>query len=240
MPYFTNYPNVDYRFGQEEFTVKFPHLSAYSDLLDSVKQNRSFYSNYTIKRGERPDHTSQKLYGDPSYHWTFYLLNNKIRESGWPVDQQVLDVLIKDNHPNTVIVTREEIFDKFLVGTEVEGGLSNARGTIIKRNVDLGQIFIEGEHTFIAGEQVLTIENGGEDSLIVTSTSPESLATSYFLDANGNGVDIDPTAERSNLLTNVTYNEVYTNRNEKLRDIRVIKPGSIREIAKEFERAMST
>jgi len=240
MPYFTNYPNVDYRFGQEEFTIKFPNLSAYSDLLDSVKQNRSFYSPYSVKRGERPDHTSQKLYGDPSYHWTFYLLNDKIRESGWPVDQHVLDVLIKDNHPNTVIVTRNEIFNKFLVGAVVEGGLSNARGTIIKRNLDLGQIFIEGEHTFIAGEQLIEVEGDTENSLIITSASPESLATSYFLDADGNGVDIDPAAATPSLLTSITYNEVYTNKNQDLRDIRVIKPGSIREIAKEFERAMST
>ena len=177
MPYFTNFPKVDYKFGSEDFTVQFPNLSAYSDVLDSVKQNSSFYANYTIKRGERPDHTSQRLYNDPSYHWTFYLLNDGIRESGWPVNQYELDVLIKGNHPNTVIVTRSEIFDKFLVGSVVVGGLSGASGTIIKRNINLGQIFIEGVHTFTDGEQLLTTESLVEKSIMVQSSSTEANGT---------------------------------------------------------------
>jgi len=239
MPYFTNFPKVDYKFGSEDFTVQFPNLSAYSDVLDSVKQNSSFYANYTIKRGERPDHTSQRLYDDPSYHWTFYLLNDGIRESGWPVDQYELDVLIKGNHPNTVLVTRSEIFDKFLVGSVVVGGLSGATGTIIKRNIDLGQIFIQGVHTFTDGEQLLTTESLVEKSVIVQSSSTEANAISYYTDADGNGVDIDPSVGAGVSLTPFSYNDVYTNRNEALRIIRVIKPGSVREIAKEFERAMS-
>jgi len=45
------------------------------------------YTKYQIKDRDRPELVSDLLYGDPKYHWTFFLLNDSLKEgkSGWPM-----------------------------------------------------------------------------------------------------------------------------------------------------------
>jgi hypothetical protein len=45
------------------------------------------YTKYQIQDRDRPEIVSNLLYGDPKYHWTFFLLNNSLKEgkSGWPM-----------------------------------------------------------------------------------------------------------------------------------------------------------
>ena len=42
---------------------------------------------------------SHILYGDSQYYWSFYLLNKKLRESGWPLTFQEFEKYI-DEHPD--------------------------------------------------------------------------------------------------------------------------------------------
>ena len=86
--YFSNFKPVYYRFGDNEPYSIFQNLTQYVDLIDQLKANNNFYQDYTIIAGERPDVTSFKLYGSPEYYWTFFLLNDKLRESGWPILRQ--------------------------------------------------------------------------------------------------------------------------------------------------------
>jgi len=45
------------------------------------------YTKYQIQDRDRPEIVSNLLYGDPKYHWTFFLLNDNLKEgkSGWPM-----------------------------------------------------------------------------------------------------------------------------------------------------------
>ena len=45
------------------------------------------YTKYQVQDGDRPEIVSNLLYGDPKYHWTFFLLNDSLKEgkSGWPM-----------------------------------------------------------------------------------------------------------------------------------------------------------
>ena len=79
--FFTHFPNVNYAFG-DEFNVKgganltlskFQDITAYIDLIDEVKQNAPFYSEYYVLENDRPDQVSQAIYGTPDYHWTFFI-----------------------------------------------------------------------------------------------------------------------------------------------------------------------
>ena len=51
------------------------------------------YTNYRIQNGDRPDVVSQKLYGDPDYYWTFFIINDKLKSghSTWPMSHVQLD-----------------------------------------------------------------------------------------------------------------------------------------------------
>lgn len=232
--YFKNIPYVKYSFGDGEAPVLFDNISAYVDLLDQVKDSTTLYEKYHILDGDRPDIVSQKLYGRSDLHWTFYLMNDGIRESGWPLTNQKLRSNVMDRFPNRVIVTESVLAENFLPGATVTGRTSTTTGTILKRNLDLGQLVIETTGTFTAGE--LIDEDGTTNSITCKAGVAQYNAVHHYEDADGNWVDINPYSQTSSTsgLTPITimeYNELF---NESLKEIVVIKPSSIQAIVREF------
>jgi hypothetical protein len=143
MSYFTNYPTVNYRFGNESTAVAVQDIGAYIDLIDRVKDDISFYQEYNLRDGDRPDQVSNDLYGSPDYHWTFYLLNDDIKERGWPLTRSRISDKAKEEYPNIVLTTRANIAEQFLVGSNIEGQASGVTGKILRRRPDMGQIIVE-------------------------------------------------------------------------------------------------
>lgn len=235
MPYFPNFPTVNYKFGNETYDVLFPNLAAYSNILDEVKKSNVFYSKYYIKEGMRPDHVSYELYGTPDYHWTFYLLNDHIREQGWPLDHSNLEKKINENFPNTVLVTRDAIHNKFKVGQTITGLSSETTGTVIKRNLDLGQIWISGTKTFTAGE---LLEDANGEFITLHSYSSEREAAIYYVDADEVQTDIDPFTGPGELLTKVSYANYMENNNEDHRNMIILKPSNISQLVAQFKKIM--
>jgi len=58
------------------------------------------YTKYQIQDGDRPEIVSNLLYGDPKYHWTFFLLNDSLKEgkSGWPMSMSEFGEYIETNY----------------------------------------------------------------------------------------------------------------------------------------------
>ena len=58
------------------------------------------YTKYQIKDRDRPELVSNILYGDPKYHWTFFLLNDSLKEgkSGWPMSMAEFDEHIETEY----------------------------------------------------------------------------------------------------------------------------------------------
>ena len=83
--FFRFFPVVDYKFGTNGGTDQFENISIYANVVDQVVNNVAAYQEYYLLPGERPDQVSQKLYNTPNYHWTFFLMNDTLRESGWPL-----------------------------------------------------------------------------------------------------------------------------------------------------------
>lgn len=86
--FFKNFPLIQYRFGDETSPVLFQNLTTYVDVFEQVVNQGSFYEDYYIQEGERPDTLSYKFYGTTDYYWTIYLANPKLLEKGWPLDNQ--------------------------------------------------------------------------------------------------------------------------------------------------------
>jgi hypothetical protein len=101
--YFQNFPKVNYRFGDETSSVEFQHLGTYVDILEQVKQYSVFYQAYDIQNGERPDQVSYKFYRDPNFGWTFFLLNDSLRQGGWPIRDADVYPKAQEYYPGTVI-----------------------------------------------------------------------------------------------------------------------------------------
>ena len=102
--YFKNFNIVGYKFGNETSSVLFDDLSQYVDIIDGLKDNVSFYEQYTVIAGERPDTLSYKLYGTTNYYWTFFLMNDHLRESGWPIPTYDLLDTAKTKYPYRIAI----------------------------------------------------------------------------------------------------------------------------------------
>lgn len=240
MSYFASYPSVAYRFGNETDLNVFQDISAYVEIIDTIKDNLDFYTLYTILDGERPDQLSQKIYGSTDYYWTFFLMNDNIREQGWPLTAQDLDNLIKKDLPNTVVTTRSNITTSFNIGQTITGLSSGATGRIVSRRLDFGQLVIEPTGTFVSGELVLsTAGTTTQSTILSTGNILQYNSIHHWEDENGLWVDVDPAVGTSSIYTPVTYYEKYVSDNDELRQIKILKPQAINSVYRSFNEALN-
>ena len=142
------------------------------------------------------------------------------------------------DYPNTTVVTRSLIFDKFEVGDTVSGNTSGAQGTILRRNLDLGQIIVKvTNNKSFQDSEIIT---DGTDTVTVQSSSAEHLSAHHYENSDGIVVDIDPENGPGGLLTEVTYLDKYIEANDNLKEIRVIKPENINQVARVFKEALTS
>ena len=138
--FFTHFPNVNYAFGDEFNTKggayltlnKFQDISTYIDLIDEVKENAPFYSEYYVLENDRPDQVSQAIYGTPDYHWTFFIMNDHIRNQGWPLSMSELDKKVKRDFPHKFFTTLDDLTGVMKVGQRCFASVSSGGGKILQ------------------------------------------------------------------------------------------------------------
>lgn len=238
MSYFSDFPLTYYSFGNNEEEVLVQNIATYVEILDDVKINAAFYQDYYVQGGERPDQISFILYQNPHMHWTFYLMNDKIREQGWPMqNHEVIDKAKKD-YPNFTIITQDPIFNTFSVGDIVEGDTSGARGTIVHKDLTLGQIVVELEDRSTVFQTAEDVTCEGET--IVSSGAVYEYLAPHHYEVDGEHVDLE-LDNNMNVPMNavpVTRLDFYMNENSSLKQIRVIKPSSINAVQQLFNEAL--
>jgi hypothetical protein len=241
--FFTNFPTSTYNFGSEASLTAFQNISTYVDIIDQVKDNINFYEYYYIQDGDRPDTISQDFYRTPRYYWTLYLLNDSIRQQGWPLSVQEIRTKAQTDYPYKVLTTTDidDLFTHFQVGETVTGQTSGATATIIRRELDLGQLFVNPMNgsSFVSGEIIRDNKDPNFPQFVnLTSVANEYEAVHHYEDSNGRHADINPYAAPSVLLTPVTYLDRYTSTNDDLRKIKVIKPAAIEQIVKAYNESL--
>lgn len=238
MSYFSNFPNILYRFGNEEDYNIFKNISAYVDIIDQLKEDASFYTLYELKDGERPDTLSQEIYGSTEYYWTFFHLNDNLKRYGWPIDTGKISEFVERKYPNTTIITYDYFYDKFDIGERLEGSQSGTIGTIINKISDFGQIVLEGSLQFTDGETLFTRDRTQNiTSVVIQSSMPEYDAPHHFIRA-GKRVDIDPTLPIGSEIVPVTNLEYYTQLNSERKIIKIFRRNAIQNIFAAFNQAL--
>jgi hypothetical protein len=240
MSYIRNFPTVNYRFGNNERAVAFQNISIYADIIDQLKDEVTTYEDYTILENMRPDQVSQQIYNTTDYYWTFYILNDKLREQGWPLSQADLVEKAKKDFSGTTLVTATNLVNnqltstgairnKFVIGSTIQGQSSAVTGTIKHINYDLGQVIVEGSKSFTAGETIL-LSSDVNVSFVATNVTAEHLSIHHYEDANNNYVNlvgsdgvVDITGGASN--TAVTQLDRYIKQNDNLKQIKILRPG---------------
>ena len=247
MEYFKNFPRVDYKYGDEFQKVgggatvfEITHdLGAYVDILDAVRRNSSYYSKYTILDNDRPDIVSQKIYGSPAYHWTFFIMNDTLRQYGWPLTSIELEKKVKRDFPHKYIETRSDLTGAYLPGERAVGSVSSGSGVILRRNLDTGVIIIDSKDSFQKGETVTTATYAGNTTSVTAAAAGEEYnAPRHYTDGDGKHVDIDPAVGPGALLTEVTYFDYYVQQNDALKTINVIRPDVINDITSLYFRSL--
>lgn len=242
MNFFRYFPKTNYRFGDELNLDVFENITLYSSVLDEVKNNVSFYASYYIQEFERPDQLSLRIYGTTDYHWTFFLINNNIRERGWPINNRDLMEKAQKMYPLTTLTTRTTLTDRFKVGQTITGNNSGASAVINHRHLDLGQLVVENVNgTFISGETLSSVNSFNNiETIVLDSFSPEYLAARFYENTSGEIVDIDPTVGPNEFLVEVTYLDFLSRQNDELKQIRVIKPSTINQVVNSFREAIQS
>jgi hypothetical protein len=239
--YFQYFPRSFYRFGDETRSDVFQNITIYADVIDQVKDNTTIYTDYYIQDNERPDQASFNIYGNTNFHWTFYLMNNKLREQGWPLSRSNVLRYAQKKYPNKTITTRTGLTSLtgfFKTGDTIEGRTSGATAKIDHRHLDLGQLVINvTSGTFQAGE--LLQMSGTSDTVSVHSVSDEYLSAHHYEDASKVITDIDPTVGPGALLNEVTYLDRAHSENDNLKQIRIIKPSLITDVVNSFREAVA-
>jgi hypothetical protein len=241
--YFNNFPRTLYRFGDETTTNRFQDLSAYVEIFDAIKDNSSAYTYYHVQDRERPDQLSFKLYGTTDYYWTFFAINDHIREQGWPLsNRELFDKVVKD-FPYTTITTRDLLASVFKVGETLQGLSSGATATVHHRHIELGQLVIKDiVGTFQTGETLITTSEAAfvdgvpfvSANIVLNSIGDEYLSAHHYEDASGIHVDIDPTVGPGALITEKTHLDRYNTINDALKIIRVLKTNVITQVYDAF------
>ena len=242
--YFQRFPFVNYNFGDNEANTIFPNITAYIDIVDQIKDEVSFYEKYTILDGDRPDIVSQMLYDTPDYHWTFFFMNDGLRESGWPLSEREMRALVKKRYPHRTVTTQSNIASNFLPGDFVIGKTSGTTGRVIERNLDLGQSVIASDkneaglnNNFGQTEQIAagtTAEEQAVNTATLISESQQFNAPLYYKNTSGDIVDIDPYNQTTSGLVPTTIMEDNINFNDRLKEITVIKPSRIISVVSEY------
>lgn len=249
MNFFENYPVLQYMFGTNGAVLgkqSFQNLATYSDVVDQIKDQVTAFSYYNVLEGDRPDALSQKFYGRPDLHWTFWLMNDHIRESGWPLTRADLNELLDQQYNGVAVVTRTDFFGSLPegsnipgptlnVGDTLTGSVSGVAATVTELDVPNGQIFLSGSSLYTAGETATWRDADNVlRSLVVQASTTKVNSIHHVEDANGDFIDYDPTVGPGALDVEITVRDDYVARNEALREIKVIQPEYVEQVAAAF------
>lgn len=260
MTFFNAFPKTKIDLGINNQLYDIKNTFRYAKIPDKFINNYLSYSKYTIVDGERPDIVSIRLYGTPNYYWTFFIVNDFLKNSysNWMLSTYKLQEYVKLYMGDTVINMRPRYVldpEGILIRVEnsvvgnfdtvnkepVTGYLSRAMGNVVDVDCSLQQLRITNvDGTFQANEIII----GTNTQDTVTSYEVYKLynAPCEYRDSLGNVVDNQLFFSGGIPNTNVTpisYYEKIQEENDKKSSIKVISPSYITEFAKQFKKILS-
>ena len=244
--YFSTFPRVPYLFGDEKLPVIVQKLSQYSDIIDIYSDDAGAYLEYEIRDGDRPDTLAYRLYGKSEYDFTFFLMNPLLRECGWPLTQLQLvekaqTVFFKNYTCKLDLSTADsaaEFANLYPVGTEVL--VSGKEGTVIRKNLDLGEIVVAADSD-ITGSVTLAYKtpttNPQTIGASLTNTVYEYEGTHHYENDSAEWLDkFFDNLEGATIVTNLDFLE---SENDATKTIRVLKKEVAGQLVGELKRLLS-
>lgn len=243
--YFREFPKVFYKFGSNETPVYFQKLSKYVDVVDSLKEAVSAYLEYEINDFDRPDTLSYKLYGKSEYEWTFFLMNERLRECGWPMTQQaVYEYGVNEAYTGYVATLDVSTVDSaaslasiFTAGTTMS--LTGGKTAVVeKQDLMNRQIYLTSDSDITSSVALVATLTDLNPALnvIFQNIVYEYNANHHYVNDSDEWVDY---FSDDAFKTPVTNLEHLINENDKSKRIRIIKKQNIESVVSEFKRMVA-
>jgi|SaaInlStandDraft_1057018.scaffolds.fasta_scaffold58415_2 hypothetical protein len=245
--YFENVPKIAYLFGDENDPVQFQNIANYSDLIDTYSDDANAYIEMEIRDGERPDTLSHRLYDKSDYDWTFYLMNDRLRETGWPMSMtQIMERASTDffqHYTCKIALTTADSAAQFsgLYQTGTEVLIGTKRGKVIRKNLDLAEIVVSSNDNVTGSVTLAYLTPDSSDPLqlgtSLTNTVYEYEGTHHYENDSEEQKDLffdnmDGTAPVTNL-------QWLVNENDKSKRIKIIKKNLVGQLSGELKRLLA-
>jgi hypothetical protein len=237
MKFFRRFPKTSYDFFNRGVRYDIADITRYVNVDKSKLADVSVYTLYNIQDGDRPDIVSTRLYKTPEYHWTFFIINDSLKNGleGWPMSQTELEQFLEDEYGDGIaITTADSISGKFQVGAEVTIN-GTVTGTVHSRNVQLNQVVIKGlsSTSFTTGMTIVGADDESTPDTIATKVNYR-YAPHHYVNTDDEEVSIVGLPSLTGL-TAITFEDVEKLKNDNLAQIQVIKPEFIYNFANTFE-----
>lgn len=97
MRFFSQFPKTNLKIADDRFDTSLIDIYRHVDINETLVDDLSSYTYYTIKDGERPDVVSFKLYKTPEFHWSFFIVNENMKNGldDWPRSYREQESYIK-------------------------------------------------------------------------------------------------------------------------------------------------
>lgn len=100
MSFFSQFPQLKYDINANGVKTDVTDMFRYVDVKDDFIDNYTTYSYYNITEGERPDVVSNSLYGTPDYYWTFFVVNESLKQglNTWPKSYRQFELMLEQDY----------------------------------------------------------------------------------------------------------------------------------------------
>jgi len=234
MKYFKYFPEIEYDLDASGETRTIVDSFRFAKIVTKFKDDITFYRFYDIPEGERPEHTSMKLDETPNYYWTFFVANAELKSiDEGPLSNADLNDKIKHDYIGNVInISTFDFFNKFQNGEIVNGLVSGATATVVRKNSSLGWVEVGAITGTFQNKEIIQGQTSGDTATISGTATKINAAHHYEKD---NLVVPRGTAGAAKI-TNLEYEQRV---NETKKKIKVIRPELIDDVARQFRRVIN-
>lgn len=113
MSFFDKFPKTSYSIENDGIQNSIIDIFRYVDVKDKLADSSTSYGYVDILDGERPDNLSHRLYGTPDYYWTFFILNDDLKQglTAWPKSYNELKNKLSNDFSNIAVFNVPTKFD---------------------------------------------------------------------------------------------------------------------------------
>ena len=108
--FFYDFPKVDLKYtdsNNNDISISYTDIYRFIDVNELSLTSFTNYQWYDIKDGDRPDNVSNELYGTADFYWTFFIINERMKNgtSEWPLSNQALDRRLAEKYDQYGVCT---------------------------------------------------------------------------------------------------------------------------------------